>query len=321
LNQPIEPVPTPTPVPVREFVERPKSLAELKLRPNFVTPFKVTPETKLVDVIVPYSWETLEHCGLSTCKKKHFDGYLVITSGGAETNIGHKCGKNAFGIDFKNATDRYARDEDRRRTVERALELQSKAPQVKKQILDLANRDYGVRWVYSLKTAVKGVIGRQGFDHLNWRATRGDYAIIESKLVPRDEDEEPGSRRQGPLYSNETVGQLAPMEWLQWDFLARLFKDGVKDKFLFFAELAPAQMETKALKAKLKEMDGWEEQLKTAETMLMQAVRFLDPQNLRMVDLALKLQKRSAGSLSEWAASKEYSSLAQGKHHDGQTLG
>jgi hypothetical protein len=174
--------------------------------------------------------------------------------------------------------------------------------------------------VYSLKTAVKGVIGRQGFDHLNWRAARGEYAIIESKLIPRDEDGEAG-RRQGPLYSNETVGHLAPMEWIQWDFLARLFKGGVKDKFLFLAELAPAQTGTKALKTKLKEMDGWEQQIKDSEAMLMQAVRFLDSQNLRMIDLALKLQRRSAGSLSEWATSKEYSNLAQGKHHEGQTLG
>jgi hypothetical protein len=144
LNQPIEPIPTPTPPPAREYVERPKSLDDLRKRKKFVAPFKVSPETKLVDILTPYSWETMEPCGLSTCKKKHFDGYLVITSNGSETNIGHRCGQIAFGIDFKNATDRFARDEDRRKTLARALELQSLAPQVKKQILDLANRDYGV---------------------------------------------------------------------------------------------------------------------------------------------------------------------------------
>jgi hypothetical protein len=331
LDQHAEPDSRPPPPPgPREFVERPKSLEELRQRPRFVHPLKVTPEVKLVDVLTMYSFEKKEPCGLSNCSQWHYDGYLVITSTGAETNIGNKCGRNAFGIEFKSARARYKRDEDRRVTVGRALELQAEAPRVKQRISELANRAYGVRWIYTLREAVRAAMGRQGFDHLKWRAARGDYAVTHVKEVPRKDSDSGTSgkaRSKGQTqyhYITERLGTLAPMDWLEWDFNAHLFK-GVRDNFAVFGELAPTGMETRKIKEYLKKVEGWEQELRAAEFLLTQALRFLAPENLQVVDLAIKELRSNSGtnakSLVDWSKTAEYGKLLAGTFRDGQPIG
>lgn len=311
----------------REFVDRPQSLVELRQRPKFVAPFKVTPDVKLVDVLTDYSFERKEPCGLSSCSQWHYDGYLVVTSSGAETNIGNKCGKNAFGIEFKSARARFKRDEDRRLTLGRAMELQSEAPRVKEKITELANRPHGVRWLYSLRDAVRSSLGRQGYDHLKYRAARSDYAVIRVKEVPnKDATASPrGARSKQPFrYENESLGTLVPLDWVIWDFPGQLFK-GLKDEFQFFAELSPSEMELRELKKRLKRLDGWEQRYKDAESVLSQALRFLTLENLKVVDLAmLELRKGNSGpqstSLVEWSRSDEYKRLLIGAFKEGQML-
>lgn len=324
MDQPLEPSSSSS---GREFVDRPQSLDELRKRQKFVAPFKVTPDVKLVDVLTDYSFERKEPCGLSNCSQWHYDGYLVVTSSGAETNIGNKCGKNAFGIEFKSARARFKRDEDRRVTLGRAMELQSEAPRVKEKLSELANRTHGVRWLYSLRDAVRSILGRQGYDHLKYRAARSDYAVIRVKEVPnKDAVTSPrGARSKQPFkYVNEHLGTLAPLDWVIWDFPGQLFK-GVKDEFQLFAELSPSQMELRELKKRLKRFDGWEQRLKDAESVLSQALRFLTPENLKVVDLAmLELRKGNSGpqsnSLVEWSKSDEYKRLLMGAFKEGQTL-
>jgi hypothetical protein len=323
LDQPLEPSSSSS---GRDFVDRPKSLDELRQRPKFVAPFKVTPDVKLVDVLTDYSFERKEPCGLSSCSQWHYDGYLVVTSSGAETNIGNTCGKNAFGIEFKSARARFKRDEDRRVTLGRAMELQSEAPRVKEKISELANRTHGVRWLYSLREAVRSNLGRQGYDHVKYRAARNDYAVIRVKEVPnKDASTSPrGARKQPFKYVNEHLGTLAPLDWVIWDFPEQLFK-AVKDEFGLFAELSPSDMELRELKKRLKRFDGWEQRIKDAESVLSQALRFLTPENLKVVDLALsELRKGNSGpqskSLVEWSESDEYKRLLMGAFKEGQTL-
>jgi hypothetical protein len=324
LDEPTEPVPTPTPPPVREYIEPPRSIEDLRRRKNFVAPFKVTPDIKLIDFLTPYSFEKLAPCGLSDCSTKHFYGYLVITSSGAETNIGHVCGEKAFGIDYKHARARFARDEDRRVTIGRVLDLQGQAPKIKEQIHELSNRQYGVRWVYNLRDAIKGIVGRQAFEHLKLRSVRREYAVIRSRKLLAEEKDSMGRIGGGkhPRYVNETLGQLAPMEWMQWDFPGALFRD-VKDKFMLIALLKPHDMDTKELKRRVKDIENWEQNIREAETMLAQAVRFLDRDNLKLVDLALREQRiggHQVKSLEDWYASEEYSKLLDGTFREGQTL-
>lgn len=325
MDQPVEP----TSSSGLAFVDRPQSLDDLRKRPNFIAPLSVTPGVKLIDVLTQYSFEKKEPCGLSNCNQWHYYGFLVVTSSGAETNIGHKCGKREFGIDFTLAKARQRRDEDRRVTLGRALEVQSEAPRIKQKIQELANRTHGVRWLYSLRDAVRGVVARQGYDHLKWRAARGDYAVVRVKEIPvADSGNSPrggrGSRgRQQFKYVNEKLGTLAPMDWTQWDFPGLLFK-GVRDEFLLFAEFSPSQMDLKDLKKRLKQLDGWEQRINDAEAMLSQALRFLTPANLRIVDLAVQELRQGGGtpakSLVEWSKSDEYKSLLLGSFKEGQTL-
>lgn len=311
----------------REFVDRPQSLDELRQRPRFVTPFKVTPDIKLVDVLTDYSFERKEPCGLSNCSQWHYDGYLVVTSSGAETNIGNKCGKNAFGIEFRSARARFRRDEDRRVTLGRAFELQSEAPRVKEKLSELSNRTHGVRWIYSLRDAVRSVLGRQGYDHLKNRSFRGEYAVTRVKEVPNKDVETftRGPRGKQPFkYENEHLGTIAPLDWVTWDFPEQLFK-GLKDEFQSFAELSPSEMDLREVKKRLKKFDGWEQRIKDAESVLSQGLRFLTPENLKVVDLAMLEQRKGnsstqSNSLVEWSKSDEYRRLLMGAFKEGQTL-
>lgn len=51
-----------------------------------------------------------EPCGLKDCRTPHKRGYLVVCEGGIETNIGNKCGKREFGVDFTNMEKKFKRD-------------------------------------------------------------------------------------------------------------------------------------------------------------------------------------------------------------------
>ncbi len=80
-------------------IVRLSSWDEVFARPDFlrnVDPKEITLKT----ILGRYEFGTKEACGLSNCHQQHQNGYLVLCSNNIETNIGHKCGKRYFGVDF-----------------------------------------------------------------------------------------------------------------------------------------------------------------------------------------------------------------------------
>ncbi|HFK6836420.1 TPA: hypothetical protein ACG0M4_000249 [Enterobacter roggenkampii] len=68
-------------------------------RPNFVAKISKG-DHQFEEIIGYYKFKEEIHCGLTGCNQPHQMGYIVKTSRGIETNIGNKCGKNEFGVEF-----------------------------------------------------------------------------------------------------------------------------------------------------------------------------------------------------------------------------
>jgi len=317
-----------------EYVDTPAQVAPtsiecLKLRPNFQSPLDPK-QHKLAEVLTDYSFERQAPCGLSTCQQGHFRGFLVRTESGVETNIGHVCGKKHFGVDFDTASAKYRREEERRVTVGRLRGLQGESPRVLHQIRELMMRRFGVRWMFSVRDAVRAQVGGPGFEHLKARSFKRDYTVIRVKERTESEIQaeikRSGGKRDELRYMNERLGEIAPLEWTSWDLKAELLVP-LRDEFQALSELDPSQMETKDLKRRLKRFDGWELRIPNAESILSQVIRFLDTSNLRVVDLALEefrvLARISTPlpCLSKWSGSAEYAQLLTGAYREGQVLG
>ena len=93
--------------------------ADVAKRKGFVNKLSNT-EHKLSHIFGYYELKNEIHCALISCNQPHGKGYLVTTETGLETNIGHRCGKNIFGVDFENHAndfDKYRANEERKLSI------------------------------------------------------------------------------------------------------------------------------------------------------------------------------------------------------------
>jgi len=244
----------PSPVPPWEFRQSKQSAPATSKAP-------VDPkEHKLVEVLAQYSFAKLVPCGLSSCKQGHLHGFLVRTATGAETNIGHVCGKREFGQDFVMASAKFRRDEERRVTLGRVLTLQGECNRVEALMHGLITRSFGVRWLFSVRDAVRARIGGPAYEHLKLRSIRQEYKVTRVRELTATEIkravDRTGLKREQVRYSTERLGELRPMAWMSWNFKDELLT-GVRDEFRLLTTLAPSQAETKELKRRLAPRCKW----------------------------------------------------------------
>lgn len=98
--------------------------SDIEKREQFVNRLSNT-EHKLSHIFGYYELKEEIHCALSSCNQPHGKGYLVATETGLETNIGHRCGKRIFGVDFENHAnefDKYRENEERKLSIRAAKE-------------------------------------------------------------------------------------------------------------------------------------------------------------------------------------------------------
>ncbi|WP_028601382.1 hypothetical protein [Ottowia thiooxydans] len=307
-----------------QFTEAPSTYSDLLRRPSFRT--DVDPKlNRLAEVLTPYTFGNEVPCGLTTCHQGHLHGFLVRTTEGHETNIGHVCGRNHFGEDFDIANATYRRNADRRDAVNQILALQERAPAVRQQVTSLVNQQFGVRWVYHLMGCLNRRIGAQAYAYLITRAKREDMAV--TRVSERSEEDilrlmrDTGKKRDQVRYIEEQVGRLPSMKWLYWDFKNEVVA-GVDEAFRLITEVDP-NMETKRLKDASKLCFGWDVTLRTAQAHLEDAMRFLAADNLEIAHVAVeeflrdKTKPDTPWSLKEWAETGEARVLMRG---DGRTV-
>lgn len=293
--------------------------ADLLQRPKFKVDLDPLLHS-LAEVLTPYSFIKEAPCGLSTCHQGHLHGFLVRTATGEETNIGHVCGKRHFGEDFDVANAAYRRIADRRDAVNRILTLKEQSSSVRLQVQELLDRPFGVRWLNKLIGSLQQRIGTAAFAHLATRAKSEDYGVL--KVVERSEEEivkimrGTGKRRDQVRYVEEHMGRLPPMGWLRWDFREELILK-VSEAFKIIGELS-LECETKRLNDACNACFGWEVTLRSAQTHLADAQRFLGADALGITDIALEefftshTEPKGDWRLTQWVQTSEAKALVTG---------
>ncbi len=116
----------------------------------------IDPETvKLYEIIGRYRESESLQCGLSSCHAQHKRGYIVTTTEGYVTNIGHICGKRHFGVDFETMSkDIDMRITSRERRM-RLYDLLHRSDSILESVEELLSEPMGGREIGKLIQVVK----------------------------------------------------------------------------------------------------------------------------------------------------------------------
>lgn len=98
---------------------------------------------KLVRIIDKYSFPEKIPCGLKNCCTPHNYGYLALLNNGKLTNIGNKCGKKIFGIDFDKAEKIFKEkklEADNRESIRKIYSQLSSYEGTIKELLNLSGK-------------------------------------------------------------------------------------------------------------------------------------------------------------------------------------
>lgn len=115
-------------------------------------------EVKLKTIIGKYRLTPKQPCGISSCGTAHNRGYLVVCEGGVETNIGHDCGKNIFGVDFKTLENKFNQDTNAQRYREKIKDCQIRLDDYTRKIESIKTGEHRGQWCY---------------EKMHWQMTRG----------------------------------------------------------------------------------------------------------------------------------------------------
>jgi len=110
---------------------------------------QLNPEEHTLDqVIGRYIFKDYISCGLSNCRQPHGKGYIVTTKTHHVTNLGNRCGKTHFGIDFQDQSiifDRAITDHNNRKALTTFLfQIDSNL----ELITSLRTKAKGADWLY-----------------------------------------------------------------------------------------------------------------------------------------------------------------------------
>lgn len=164
-------------------------------------------------IIAGYQFFEAIPCGLKNCHQPHKQGYLVLTTSGAETNMGWVCGVNHFGVDFRMMRKSFDRAVSMHRYKQRLQEVMGNADDILSRWNDLVNETHGLRWLqrsirYFSKTYPASVVAA-----VRDRSRRGDSVVsVERERIKQELDAaevaNPGVSRERLRYVAEPVGQL-----------------------------------------------------------------------------------------------------------------
>jgi len=137
-------------------------LSDLMDQPNFRKDIiSKSSDTTNLKIVGTYDEPIEVACSLKDCHHAHKRGFVVSLGDRLITNVGNRCGKNAFGVKWENATGDYTtqREDFRRRNMVRAF--RAKLPEVESELAQLKDGSRGARWahplIYTLRTRYKGL--------------------------------------------------------------------------------------------------------------------------------------------------------------------
>lgn len=128
--------------------ENPQSWSDVIELPGYVS--EVDPKAVKLDAVIgKYREPELRVCGLTSCHRKHYRGYLVSCKDGKVTNIGVDCGKTHFGVDFETMSRQLDRDwqnQERRIAIAAAKARISQWQEECERLLNGTDEKKGAKW-------------------------------------------------------------------------------------------------------------------------------------------------------------------------------
>jgi hypothetical protein len=298
------------------LIERPRDYAALVERPNFREVLD-REKHKLRRVLSGYSFQAMIPCGLADCRTPHRDGFLVETEDGLETNVGHVCGRKAFGTRFDVERAAYERTRELQDLRDRAKNLKEQLTPVQHLVREIYKSRFGVEWVEMIKSALYKVLGEDLLSSLEATQRRGEYGVDQARRRTEAEIDrlvnETRRRREDFAFETVRIGSLEPMPWLVFDFKGKLITDLLKRlEDLQFIEVD--RLEMPVLRQRVKALDGWELRVREAEDAVQTAHRFLASENIELLSFWIpESRARNRRAVTEWAASPSLDTLRQGK--------
>lgn len=299
------------------LIDRPQSFEEMASRAGFLTPLDHAEHT-LESVLSAYSFQRQVPCGLKGCRQLHYSGLLVRTASGAETNLGHVCGRSHFGDDFQTAVAVHQQLRDRADLIARAKGLQAEAPAIALKIKEFGySRAFGAKWATKVGAEIAWVIGQPLLDSLAVAQMRGDLEVKEYRQRTEEEIDDlvaanPGMTRARARDATSVIGVLEPMPWAGFDFRGTLMT-GLLQPLLAFAECDVEQMTTAKLRTALKPLEDHKQVLQKAEEAATSVIRFLTEDNLKLVALWIpERQRDKADLLRGWIGKGKHTRLLDG---------
>lgn len=248
-------------------------------------------EVKLKSILGDYDFGTEDRCGLSSCKTKHKKGFLVQCEGFIETNIGHKCGKRYFGVDFEEQRANFTKDINARRFREQIVNAISKIPTIRQTIGEMLTNDG--KLAFSLlrdleRYTFKGVAKVR----LQKRSVLGDTKLIDSKQAT-ERDIHTQEAISGRKLSDKEKENLTTQEVIGHIAGIRAFSSFRQIKEVLILELPQllkdlAQVETEKLhydqlKTWSLRVGGIDKKLQNIQDIIDDCLRFSTDSNVRLI--------------------------------------
>ena len=185
-----------------------ESWEDVVTRPGYKS--KLDPKKiKLKQILGKYHIDPKQPCGISSCGTYHNMGFLVLCEGGIETNIGHRCGKNIFGVDFQAMEREFTKDINAQRYRDNIKTFQNKINNFDSKIQYLRTGDHQGDWCYKKMHfyATRGF--EQGIlEALHVKAKSRDRNI--TKIIQLTAQEQEIARETGntDTFKTEVVGTI-----------------------------------------------------------------------------------------------------------------
>ncbi len=257
-----------------------KTLVEIKSwedvvdRPGYTE--KVNPdEVTLKQIIGRYHISPKQPCGISSCGTAHNMGFLVVCEGGIETNIGNKCGKRIFGVDFQNLEKTFTRATNAQRYRENIAKVKNQLEPFERKLTFLRDGENQGAWCISKVEwyATKG-FEQKTLDALHERAKRGDSVISKTVALSAAEREAAG----GSIHREETVAIIGGLSCIKsYKKLKTLLYSTLGDELVVFKSLEEDTLDFPQLKR-------WNNWANTIEKKITQAEKIIDDCHRFLVD-------------------------------------
>lgn len=274
---------------------------EAKSRPRFRESLDLK-EHALLEITDSYQEPERVPCGLSSCRTPHNKGYIVETSDGLQTNIGHVCGRVHLGANFRVLENQFRarqREHDHFATIDEFLR-QAAAHVARIDALWHGKR--GGAWLAECHEALEALPSRVR-TRLRDAQRQGDGRIFRIEQSQDEEDDVTFLSRLG-LRSDgrsirEEIGRLTGLEAARPTALLAL-KAELIDRIHKYAAASPQRMKPAERRSWSSFCATIDEQVQRLERLLEQGRRFFSDSNFTELEKLADTRDERHGVRRVW---------------------